>query len=167
MAGINKVILVGRVGKQPEIRYAANGNAIATFSLATSEKYTNKQTGQKQETTDWHQVVIFGKLANVVENYVNKGDMLYLEGKVKTRKWQDQNTGQDRYTTEIVLDFNGVMQMLGGGNGDNQQNQGGYQQPQQPKTKPKNNAYAQAQNGNYTPPQNQQPNDFNDDNVPF
>ncbi len=114
--GVNKVILVGTLGRDPEVKYAANGNAIANLNVATSEQWTDKASGQKQEKTEWHRVVIFGKLAEIAGQYLTKGSQVYLEGKLQTRKWQDQNTGQDRYSTEVVIDFNGQMQMLGGGN---------------------------------------------------
>ncbi|PLA73843.1 single-stranded DNA-binding protein [Hydrogenovibrio sp. SC-1] len=114
--GVNKVILVGTLGRDPEVKYAANGNAIANLNVATSEQWNDKATGQKQEKTEWHRVVIFGKLAEIAGQYLTKGAQVYLEGKLQTRKWQDPNTGQDRYSTEVVLDFNGQMQMLGGGN---------------------------------------------------
>lgn len=111
--GINKVILVGRLGKDPEIRYTADGKAIANLALATSEIWKDKQD-QQQENTEWHRVVVFGGLAEVVGQYLKKGSQVYFEGKLQTRKWQDKD-GQDRYTTEIVVDgFNGQMQMLGG-----------------------------------------------------
>jgi len=116
--GINKVILVGTLGRDPEMKYAANGNAIANLSVATSESWMDKNTGQKQEKTEWHRVVIFGKLAEVAGQYLKKGSMVYLEGKLQTRKWQDANTGQDRYSTEVVLSgFDCKMEMLGGGQG--------------------------------------------------
>jgi len=112
MAGINKVILVGNLGAKPEIKYATNGNAISNLSLATSESWTDKSTGQKQERTEWHRVSLFGKLAEIAGQYLDKGSKVYIEGKLQTRKWQDQN-GQDRYTTEIVVSgFNGTLQML-------------------------------------------------------
>ena len=112
--GVNKVILLGNVGKDPEIRYMQNGDPVANLSIATSETWKNKSTGQAEEKTEWHRVVMFGKLAGIVEQYVRKGTQLYVEGKLQTRKWQDQS-GQDRYSTEIVVDgFNGQMQMLGG-----------------------------------------------------
>lgn len=115
MRGINKVILVGTLGRDPEVKYAANGNAITNLSVATSEQWTDKNTGQKQERTEWHRVVMFGKLAEIAGQYLRKGSQVYLEGKLQTRKWQDQNTGQDRYSTEVVVDgFSGQMQMLGG-----------------------------------------------------
>jgi single-strand DNA-binding protein len=112
MAGINKVILVGNLGNKPEVKYAANGNAIANLSVATSESWTDKNTGQKTEKTEWHRVSIFGKLAEIAGQYLDKGSKVYVEGKLQTRKWQDQS-GQDRYTTEIVISgFNGTLQML-------------------------------------------------------
>jgi single-strand DNA-binding protein len=115
MRGVNKVILVGTLGKDPEVRYTPNGNAIANLNVATSEQWTDKQSGDRQEKTEWHRVVIFGKLAEIAGQYLKKGSQVYLEGKLQTRKWQDQS-GQDRYSTEIVLDVNGQMQMLGGRN---------------------------------------------------
>ena len=131
--GINKVILVGNVGQDPEVRYLPNGGAVANVSIATSESWMDKNSGQRQDRTEWHRVVFFGKLADVVSQYVKKGSKLYVEGKLQTRKWQDQ-AGQDRYTTEIVVDgFNGVMQMLdsrdggmGGGASAGMPPQGGY-----------------------------------------
>ena len=112
MAGINKVILVGNLGAKPEIKYASNGNAISNLSIATSESWTDKSTGQKQERTEWHRVSLFGKLAEIAGQYLDKGSKVYVEGKLQTRKWQDQN-GQDRYTTEVVVSgFNGTLQML-------------------------------------------------------
>ena len=116
MRGVNKVILVGTLGADPEVKYAANGNAIANLSVATSEEWNDKNTGQKQQKTEWHRVSMFGKLAEIAGQYLKKGSQVYLEGKLQTRKWQDQN-GHDRYTTEVVLSgFDGTMQMLGGGN---------------------------------------------------
>ena len=112
--GINKVILIGNVGQDPETRYSQSGFCFTSLSLATSESWKDKNTGQKQERTEWHRVSIQGKLGEIAGEYVKKGSKLYVEGKLQTRKWQDQS-GQDRYTTEIVVDsFNGVMQMLDG-----------------------------------------------------
>ena len=112
MAGINKVILVGNLGTKPEIKYASNGNAISNLSVATSESWTDKSTGQKQDRTEWHRVSLFGKVAEIAGQYLDKGSKVYVEGKLQTRKWQDQN-GQDRYTTEVVVSgFNGTLQML-------------------------------------------------------
>jgi single stranded DNA-binding protein len=111
---VNKVILVGTLGVDPDVKYSSNGNAIANLSIATSEEWKDHQTGQKQQKTEWYRVAIFGKLAETAQQYLRKGSQVYLEGKLQTRKWQDQN-GQDRYTTEIVLSgFDGKMEMLGG-----------------------------------------------------
>ena len=111
--GVNKVILVGNLGKDPEVRYTQDGKAIASLTLATSESWKDQQ-GQVQEKTEWHRVSIFGKLAEIAGEYLRKGSQIYIEGKLQTRKWTNKE-GQDQYTTEIVLDpFNGVMQMLGG-----------------------------------------------------
>lgn len=114
--GINKVILVGNLGKDPEIRYTPDGRAIANLTLATSETWKDKNTGQQQEKTEWHRIVIFGKLAEIAGEYLKKGSQVYFEGKLQTRKWTDQS-GQDKYTTEVVIDINGQMQMLGGRSG--------------------------------------------------
>ena len=112
--GINKVILIGNLGADPEVRYTQSGDAIANLSIATSETWKDKQTGQTQERTEWHRVVMFGRLAEITGEYLSKGRQVYIEGSLRTRKWQDQN-GQDRYTTEIVAR---EMQMLGGRGGD-------------------------------------------------
>lgn len=109
MRGINKAIIVGRLGQDPEIRYTANGAAVANLSVATSEAWKDKQTGEQQEKTEWHRIVIFGKLAEICQQYLKKGGAAYFEGRIQTRKWQDQQ-GNDRYSTEIVAN---VMQMLG------------------------------------------------------
>ena len=110
MNGVNKVILVGTLGRDPEVKYGSNGNAIVNLSLATSETWKDKNSGEKQEKTEWHRGVIFGKLAEIAAEYLKKGSQAYFEGKLQTRKWQDKD-GQDRYTTEIVAN---QMQMLGG-----------------------------------------------------
>jgi len=99
--GINKVILVGNVGTDPEVRYMPNGNAVTTLSVATSETWKDKNTGEKQDRTEWHRVVCFNRLGEIAGEYVRKGSKLYVEGSLRTRKWQDQQ-GQDRYTTEII-----------------------------------------------------------------
>lgn len=112
--GVNKVILIGTLGTDPEVRYMPNGNAVANISLATNESWKDKNTGQMQEKTEWHRVVVFGKLAEVAGEYLRKGSQVYFEGKLQTRKWQDQASGQEKYTTEVVVDFGGQMQMLGG-----------------------------------------------------
>ncbi len=114
MAGINKVILVGNLGQKPEVKFASNGNAIANLTIATSESWTDKNTGEKKEQTEWHRVSIFGKLAEIAGKYLDKGSKVYVEGQLKTRKWQDK-TGADRYSTDVnVSGFNGVLQMLDG-----------------------------------------------------
>ncbi|CAM3544640.1 single-strand binding protein [Xenorhabdus nematophila ATCC 19061] len=110
--GVNKVILLGYLGQDPEIRYLPTGGTVATLSLATSENWKDKQTGELREKTEWHRVVIFGKLAEIAEEYLQKGTQVYIEGQLQTRKWQD-NQGQDRYSTEVVVNVNGSMQMLG------------------------------------------------------
>lgn len=164
--GVNKVIIVGTLGNDPEVKYSASGSAIANLSVATSEQWKDKQTGEKKEQTEWHRVVIFGKLAEVAGEYLRKGSQVYIEGQLRTRKWTDSN-GVDRYTTEIVIpQMGGVMQMLGGKREDSgqqqrqqsgQQPQGGWgtnpQQQQQPKQ--------QSQQGGNEPTM-----DFDDD-IPF
>ena len=131
--GINKVILIGHLGQDPEIRYMPNGNAVANITLATSETWRDKQSGEQKEKTEWHRVVFFGKLAEIVGEYLRKGSQVYVEGRLQTRKWQGQD-GQDRYTTEIVVDVGGSMQMLGGrpqGGGGQGGQQGGWSGQQQ------------------------------------
>ena len=172
--GINKVILVGNLGNDPEIRYMPNGGAVANITIATSESWRDKATGEQREKTEWHRVALFGKLAEVAGEYLRKGSQVYVEGQLQTRKWQDQN-GQDRYTTEVVVQgFNGVMQMLGGRaqggapmGGGQQQQQGGWGQPQQP-AQQQYNAPQQQQQAPQQPQQqyNEPPMDFDDD-IPF
>ncbi|HAP92988.1 MAG TPA: single-stranded DNA-binding protein, partial [Gammaproteobacteria bacterium] len=111
MAGINKVILVGNLGAKPEVKYASNGNAIANLSVATSESWTDKNTGQKQEKTEWHRVSVFGKLAEIAGQYLDKGSKVYVEGKLQTRSYEQD--GVKKYATDIVISgFNGTLQML-------------------------------------------------------
>jgi single-strand DNA-binding protein len=107
--GVNKVILVGNLGKDPETRYMPSGSAVTNLTLATSESWKDKQTGDQQERTEWHKIAMFGRLAEIAAEYLRKGSQVYIEGKLRTRKWQDKE-GKDRYTTEIVAD---EMQMLG------------------------------------------------------
>lgn len=150
--GVNKVILVGNLGKDPEVRYMPSGGAVANVTIATSESWKDKQTGEQRDRTEWHNVVFYNRLAEIVGEYLKKGSQAYIEGSLRTRKWQDKN-GQDRYTTEIIAN---EMQMLGsrGGSGsydrNTQQQDGGY-----------NQAPAQQQQGGYNQPaaqpQNQQP----------
>ncbi len=168
--GINKVILVGNLGQDPEVRYAANGSAITTISIATSESWKDKNTGQMQDKTEWHRVVFFGKLAEIAGEYLRKGSQVYVEGKLQTRKWQDKTSGQDRYTTEVVVDgFSGVMQMLGG---RNDAGAGTYTAPvQQPpqQTGPQQAPQQTQQPAPPQAPQNAGANNLNDfdDDIPF
>ena len=147
--GVNKVILVGNIGKDPETRYTAGGAAITNITLATSESWKDKQTGEKQERTEWHRVVFFNRLAEIAGEYLRKGSQVYVEGALRTRKWQDQS-GQDRYTTEIVASD---MQMLGSRGGE-----GGGQAPQSAggfRDQPKQSSPAAAED------------EFPDDDIPF
>ena len=124
--GVNKVILIGNLGQDPEIRYLPNdAGAVANISIATSETWKDKNTGETQERTEWHRVVFFRRLAEIVGEYLKKGSKVYVEGRLRTRKWQDQN-GQDRYTTEILAD---EMQMLDGRGGSNANYDAGGQPP--------------------------------------
>lgn len=118
MAGVNKVILLGNLGKDPEIRYLESGAAVCSFSMATSETYTDRSSGERVTQTEWHNVVLWRKLAETAEKYLKKGSSVYIEGKLRSRSWEDQN-GQKRYTTEVVGD---QMQMLGRPGDGNQQN---------------------------------------------
>ncbi|HED1713395.1 TPA: single-stranded DNA-binding protein [Klebsiella variicola subsp. variicola] len=156
--GINKVVLIGHLGQDPEVRYMPNGGAVATLSLATSDTWKDKKTGEQKEHTEWHRVVLFGKLAEVAGEYLRKGSQVYIEGSLRTRKWKDQNS-LERYTTEVVVNVSGSMQMLGGRPSGQEKNgqSGGWGQPQQP-----------THSGQ--PPQqsagNEPPMDFDDD-IPF
>ncbi len=123
MAGINKVIIVGRLGANPEVRYTPGGQAVATMSVATSENWTDKQ-GQKQERTEWHRVVVWGKLAEICGQHLSKGRQVYVEGRLQTRSWDDKNTGQKRYTTEISAQ---TVQFLGAGGGAHAGASGAYE----------------------------------------
>lgn len=178
--GVNKVILVGNLGQDPEVRYMPNGGAVANITLATSESWRDKQTGENKEITEWHRVVLFGKLAEVAGEYLRKGSQVYIEGQLRTRKWQDQG-GQERYTTEVVVNVGGTMQMLGGrqggnaggapaGGGQQGNNNNGWGQPQQPQ-----GGGNQFSGGAQSRPQpqsapasnnNEPPMDFDDD-IPF
>lgn len=138
MASVNKVIIVGNLGKDPETRYAPSGDAVTNIVVATTETWKDKTSGEKREATEWHRVVFFGKLAEIAGQYLKKGSQVYLEGKLKTRKWQDKD-GQDRFTTEINAD---EMKMLGS-KGDGQQQEG--QRPQQTQQRPPANTQRQPQ----------------------
>ncbi len=155
--GVNRVTILGNLGNDPEVKHTASGSAIANLTVATSESWNDKATGEKKEVTEWHRVVLFGKLAEVAGEYLRKGSQVYIEGQLRTRKWTDQS-GQEKYTTEIVVGMNGVMQMLGGKQEANQQQQSGWDQPQQPKPQ---------QHSKPTPSgQSVPPMDFSDD-IPF
>jgi len=149
--GINKVIIVGNLGQDPEVRYMPSGGAVANITLATSESWRDKATGEQKEKTEWHRVVLFGKLAEVAGEYLRKGSQVYIEGKLATRKWTDQ-AGVEKYTTEIHVNVGGVMQMLGG-------RQGGDGQQQRPAPQRQQQAQRPAQ-------QEEPPMDFDDD-IPF
>jgi single-strand DNA-binding protein len=162
--GVNKVILVGTCGQDPEVRYLPNGNAVTNLSLATSEQWTDKQSGQKVERTEWHRVSLFGRLAEIAGEYLRKGSQVYVEGKLQTREWEKD--GIKRYTTEIVVDMQGSMQLLGGRPQGDQRQAPARPHAQdsaarQPAPRP-SQAQSQAQT-DYPPPQ---PGDFDDD-IPF
>ena len=154
MAGsLNKVLLIGRLGADPEIKQMVNGKSLATLSLATSQSWKDKATGEKKEKTEWHRVVVFNEgLVNVVQQYLKKGAQVYVEGQITTRKWKDEQSGQDKYSTEIVIQgYNSSLTMLGGGTGGGG---GGIQN---------DNTQVPATNLEDTP---QGPNDM-DDEIPF
>ncbi|WP_368762532.1 single-stranded DNA-binding protein [Klebsiella michiganensis] len=152
--GVNKVIIIGRLGQDPEVRYAPSGSAFANLSVATSEQWRDKQTGEQKELTEWHRVVISGKLAEIAGEYLRKGSEVYLEGKLRTRKWTDQS-GTEKYTTEIQVGINGTMQMLGG-------KQGGSEQTPSPRNNGQPQRPAPQQQSQHSEP----PMDFDDD-IPF
>ncbi len=137
--GVNKAIIVGTLGQDPEIRYTANGGAVANISVATNETWKDKATGEAQERTEWHRIVMFGRLAEIAQQYLKKGSQAYFEGRIQTRKWQDQS-GNDRYSTEIVAN---EMQMLGGRAGGAPMESGGQSQsrPAAPETAPMDDGF--------------------------
>jgi single-strand DNA-binding protein len=155
--GVNKVILVGNVGQDPEVKYMPSGNAVTNISIATSESWKDKQTGQQQERTEWHRVTFFNRLGEIAGEYLRKGSKVYVEGSLRTRKWQDQ-AGQDRYTTEVV---GSEMQMLDG------VSKSGVPQPQQPAPAPQQPVAQQHQAPQQAP--QQPPAGFDDysDDIPF
>lgn len=168
--GVNKVILIGNLGADPDTRYTPNGNAVANLNLATDESYKDRQTGQLVPKTEWHKVVMFGKIAEVAGQYLRKGSKVYIEGKLQTRKWQNKE-GQDVYTTEVVVDINGQMQMLDSRGAEGGANQGA------PAGRPQNtgNSPAGGQSNNQSEGYSNQPSqgsmpepvdDFDDD-IPF
>lgn len=155
--GVNRVTILGNLGNDPEVKHTNAGSAIANLTVATSESWNDKATGEKREAVEWHRVVLFGKLAEVAGEYLRKGSQVYIEGQLRTRKWTDQS-GQEKYTTEIVVGMNGVMQMLGGKQENKPQQQNGWGQPQQPKPQQQSKPASSGQN---VPPM-----DFSDD-IPF
>lgn len=171
--GVNKVILVGNLGQDPEVRYMPNGGAVANITLATSDSWRDKQTGETREKTEWHRVVLFGKLAEVAGEYLRKGSQVYIEGALQTRKWQDQS-GQERYTTEVVVNVGGTMQMLGNrqgggaGSGHSGNSNNGWGQPQQPQGNSQFSGSGPAPACSQPGPSanNEPPMDFDDD-IPF
>ncbi|MFC3336929.1 single-stranded DNA-binding protein [Paracandidimonas soli] len=140
MASVNKVILVGNLGRNPEVRYSPDGAAICAISIATTSAWKDRKTGERREDTEWHRVVFHNRLAEIAGEYLRKGRSVYVEGRLKTRKWQDRNTGQERYITEVIAD---QMQMLGGRDSDDSQ------QPRTaaPAQQPTQNTYAAATAG--------------------
>lgn len=141
--GVNKVILIGNLGQDPEVRYMPNGGAVCNITVATSETWKDKNTGENQERTEWHRVVMFRRLAEIAGEYLKKGSKVYLEGRLQTRKWQDQQ-GQDRYTTEIVADEMQMLDSRGGGSADfrpAQSNAAPQQSSQQPQNAPVDNGF--------------------------
>ncbi|ETT01075.1 single-stranded DNA-binding protein [Providencia alcalifaciens] len=149
--GVCKVILIGHLGNDPIVRYAPTGTAFASFSVATSEIWNDRNTGEQRERTDWHNISIQGKLAEIAGQYLRKGSQVYIEGKLRTRKYQG-NDGQEKNITEVFIGINGTMQMLGGNSGSNQ---AGIQQPAR-----------QPHRSQQQAPQNEPPMDFDDD-IPF
>ncbi|CRY69498.1 single-stranded DNA-binding protein [Yersinia pekkanenii] len=178
--GVNKVILVGNLGQDPDVRYMPNGGAVASITVATSEAWRDKLSGEQKEKTEWHRVVLFGKLAEVAGEYLRKGSKVYIEGQLQTRKWQDAN-GIDRYTTEVVVKANGTMQMLGGSNQSSRQSgsetapAGQQQTPATPaksaSTKGKSKGTKGSAAPQSNPPSQQQDSEFPpmdfDDSIPF
>ena len=155
MSSLNKVTLIGNLGKDPEVRFMPNGGAVANITLATSEKWKDKQTGEQKEKTEWHRVVMFGKLAEIAGEYLKKGAKIYVEGALQTRKWTNQE-GNDQYTTEIVIqDFGGTMKMLGGKPEGGQQSNNNQGQQQGQQKSQQQGGYSQQTN------QSQQNNNFN------
>jgi single-strand DNA-binding protein len=162
--GVNKVIIVGNCGQDPETRFMPSGGAVTNLSVATSESWKDKTSGQPQERTEWHRVVFFNRLAEIAGEYVKKGSKLYVEGSLRTRKWQNKE-GQDQYTTEIVAS---EMQMLDSRGGQDGSQGGGYQSPQQGGYQ-QPAAQSKPQGGQQQAPQQQAPQgmDSFDDDIPF
>ncbi|HDR2753881.1 TPA: single-stranded DNA-binding protein [Enterobacter asburiae] len=160
--GVNKVILVGNLCQDPEVRYLPSGGAVCSVTLATSDSWRDKATGEQKEQTEWHRVVLFGKLAEVAGEYLRKGSQVYIEGQLRTRKWTDQS-GAEKYMTEIVVNVGGIMQMLGGRNGGGAPAGGGQQQGCNQYS---GGAQSRQQQRSAPAPSNEPPMDFDDD-IPF
>ena len=155
MAGsLNKVLLIGRIGADPEIKQMVNGKNVARLSLATSQTWKDKSTGEKKEKTEWHRIVVFNEgLVNVVKQYLKKGAQIYVEGQLSTRKWKDEQSGQDKYTTEILIQgYNSSLTMLGGGSGGIQND---------------NTSQTISKNSDDTSQSQVQEKDLDDDEIPF
>ncbi len=165
MASVNKVILVGNLGRDPEVRYSPDGAAVCNLSLATTSSWKDKASGEKREETEWHRVVMYSRLAEIAGEYLKKGRSVYIEGRLKTRKWQDKDTNQDRYSTEIVAD---QMQMLGGRDGGDS---GGGGQDATPASRPQRPAtgggYASRRSNPDPQPANSAGLADMDDDIPF
>ena len=162
MASVNKVILVGNLGRDPEVRYTPEGSAICNISLATTSQWKDRNSGERREETEWHRVVFYNRLAEIAGEYLRKGRSVYVEGRIKTRKWQDKESGQDRYSTEIVAE---QMQMLGGREGEMGGGGGGGDYNQAPARPAQQRAPAPAQQR----PAAQEPGNLADmdDDIPF
>jgi len=168
MASVNKVIILGNLGRDPEIRHSPDGAAMCSITIATSSNWKDKNTGEHREETEWHRISFFGRLAEVAGQYLKKGSSVYIEGRLKTRKWQDKNTGEDRYSTDIIAD---QMQMLGG------RSDASYEAPQKHPAQQQRQASAgqnaggyqqrPAQNQPQKAPANQQASEWNDSEIPF
>ncbi len=158
--GVNKVILIGNVGGDPETRYMPNGNAVTNITLATTDSWKDKQTGQQQERTEWHRVVLFGKVAEIAGEYLRKGSQCYIEGRLQTREWEKD--GVKRYTTEVVVDMGGTMQLLGGRGGSSDD------APRQSQPRLQREPQQQRQQAQPQPAQQPAPDyDSFDDDIPF
>ncbi|GAB3267961.1 single-stranded DNA-binding protein [Chitinimonas naiadis] len=172
MASLNKVLLIGNLGKDPEMRYMPDGSAICNFSIATTETWKDKNSGQKQEKTEWHNITMYRRLAEIAGQYLKKGSSVYIEGRLQTRKWQDKNTGQDRYTTEIIAD---EMKMLGGrggsgmGGGGAEYDQSAPSYNEAPAARGGNQGGGAPSGGGQQRPAPQKPQNFDDfeDDIPF
>jgi len=163
MASINKVILIGNLGRDPEVRYTPNGSAVCNVSVATTRNWKNKDSGERMEETEWHRVVFFDRLAEIAGEYLKKGRSVYVEGRLRTRKWQDKD-GKDQYTTEVMateMQMLGSREGMGGGSADEEGGGGGYQQRPAPASRPAGQASKPAASKSATGFDNM------DDDIPF